>query len=194
MHRLWRGAPTEARRLLRVLFLRLGTVSANSGGAFGRDRPGFLLCGVIPHGKRGPKLTRLVAQPAHQPVGVVDPSGRHSHRASSSGACSSRDLDHGAHLDGDSVHSECEALRTHSLPLHWTLLSRHDRPRARARSPWARLRGLLRMACISRSYSCRKQDHLVGRRACMGKILVYSRYKFLCSPPHTSAVGTNAKC
>src|ERR1700730_4192547 len=56
-------------------------------------------------------------------------------------------------------------------------------------SPWARLRGLLRMACISRSYSCRKQDHLVGRRACMGKILVYSRYKFLCSPPHTSAVG-----
>jgi hypothetical protein len=116
-----------------VLFLWLGTVSAYSGRAFGRDQPGFLLCGVIPHGKRGPKLTRLVAQPAHQPVGVVDPSGRHSHRASSSGACSSRDLDHGAHLDGDSVHSECEALRTHSLPLHWTLLSRHDRPRARAR-------------------------------------------------------------
>jgi hypothetical protein len=47
----------EAGRLLRVLFLWLGTVSAYSGRAFGRDRPSFLLCGVIPHGKRGPKFT-----------------------------------------------------------------------------------------------------------------------------------------
>jgi hypothetical protein len=72
MHRLWRGAPAEARRLLRVLFLRLGTVSADSGRAFGRDRPGFLLCRVIPHGKRGPKLTRLAAQQArtHQSANI----------------------------------------------------------------------------------------------------------------------------
>src|SRR5216684_2346875 len=74
MHRLWRGAPAEARRLLRVLFLRLGTVSADSGRAYGRDRPRFLLCGVIPRGKRyGPKLTRLATQTVRQPVGVVLP-------------------------------------------------------------------------------------------------------------------------
>jgi hypothetical protein len=109
MHRLWRGASAEARRLLRVLFLWLGTVSANSGRAFGRDRPGFLLCGVIPHGKRGPKLTRLAAQPAHQPVGVVDSSGRDACRSVRPGAGSNRHLDHRAHLDGDGVYQATHA-------------------------------------------------------------------------------------
>lgn len=53
MHRLRRGAAAEARRLLRVLFLRLGTMSADSGRAFGRRRPGFLLYLT---GKRSPMI------------------------------------------------------------------------------------------------------------------------------------------
>jgi hypothetical protein len=54
----------EAGRLLRVLFLRLDTVSADSGRAFGRHRPGFLLCGVTPHGRRyGPKSRDWLRRP-----------------------------------------------------------------------------------------------------------------------------------
>jgi hypothetical protein len=46
MHRLRREAATEARRLLRVLLLRLGAVSADSGGAFGRSSSCILLWGL----------------------------------------------------------------------------------------------------------------------------------------------------
>jgi hypothetical protein len=106
MHRLRRDAAAEVGRLLRVLFLRLGIVSANSGRALGGDRPGFLLCGVVPHGRRGPKFKRLVAQPAHQSVGVVDSTV-------DADAGSSHDLDRRASLDGDGVHAECAAMRTH---------------------------------------------------------------------------------
>jgi len=134
-------------------------------------------------GKRfGPKLTRLARQPTNQPVGMVDSSGRHSCRSISPGACSSRDLDIRAHLDGDGVHSECKALRTHPLPLHGTLLSCHDCPRARP-CFGHRFRRFLRMACFGCFYSCGKQDHLVGHGAGVGKILVDSRCEVPCLPP-----------
>src|ERR1700730_4780045 len=40
-------------------------------------------------------------------------------------------LDHRGHLDGDGVPSKCRAVRTYPVPLHGTLLSRHDRPGTR---------------------------------------------------------------
>jgi hypothetical protein len=43
MHRLRRGAAADAERLLRVLLLRLGSVPADPGRAFGSDRHRFLL-------------------------------------------------------------------------------------------------------------------------------------------------------
>jgi len=132
-----------------------------------------------PHGKRyDPTLERLAGRHTHQRVGVVGSSSCHCCRSVSPGACSNRHLDHRAHLDGDGVHSECKEMRTHPLPLHGTLLSRHDRTGARACFE-SGFRRFLWMACIGCSYSCRKQDHLVGYRAGVGKILVDSRYKYL---------------
>ena len=43
LHQLRRDVAAEAGRLLRVLFLRLGSVPADPGRAFGRDGCGFLL-------------------------------------------------------------------------------------------------------------------------------------------------------
>ena len=65
-------------------------------------------------------------------TGVVDSASRHCCGFVCSGPCSRRRLDHRPHLDGDGVPSECKTLRTHPLPLHGTLLSRHDRTGARA--------------------------------------------------------------
>jgi hypothetical protein len=67
-----------------------------------RARPARLpaVRGVIPHGKRSPKFTRLAAQPADQPVGVVDFSGRDACWSVHPGAGSDHHLDHRAHLEG----------------------------------------------------------------------------------------------
>ena len=46
MHRLRHQAEAEGRRLLRVLFLRLGAVSADSGSALRRTRYCLLLRGM----------------------------------------------------------------------------------------------------------------------------------------------------
>jgi hypothetical protein len=174
MHRLWRDAAAEAGRLLRVLFLRLGAVPADSGGAFGRDRRRLVLHGVARRGQRyGPQLTRLAAQPPHQPVGMVDSSDRHCRRALRPRTCSDRDLDCRARVDGDGLHSQCKAMRTHSLPLHGAVLSRHDRARAGACFGY-RVRRFLWMAYIGCSHSCRKQGHLVGYRASMGEVFLGS--------------------
>ena len=66
--RLWCKAAGDARRLLRVLLLWLGTLSADPGRAFGRDRSVSRLSGLS-HGRRfRPILTRLAWQCPHQPV------------------------------------------------------------------------------------------------------------------------------
>jgi len=44
MHRLWRAAETEARRLLRVLFVWLGALSTDAARTFRRARCSYLLC------------------------------------------------------------------------------------------------------------------------------------------------------
>ena len=72
MHGLRDEAAAEAGRLLRILLLWLGTLPADSGRAFGRDRSVSLLRGLR-HGRRfDPILTRLAWQRAHQRFGVVD--------------------------------------------------------------------------------------------------------------------------
>ncbi len=166
------ASKAEGRRLLRVLFLRLRALSADSGRAIGRGWRSFLLCRVSPHGRRyRSKLSRLAAHPAHQPFSLVDSSSRDPCRSARPDAGSSRHLDHGALLDGNGVHFECKALRTYPLPLHGTLLSSHDRPGTGAGIRYRFCR-LLRMACFGGSYSRRKQDHLVGYRAGLGKVPV----------------------
>ena len=177
MHGLRHKAKAQGGRLLRVLLVRLGAVSADAGRACGRERRGFLLHGLIRHGKRyGPKLARLAAQAAHQPFGVVDSTGRHPCRFVHARACSRPDLDNRAHLDGDGVHSECTPVWAHSLPLHGALLPRHDRAGAGIHLGYHFPR-VLWMARIGSFHSRREQGHLVGYRAGMGNVLVDSRYK-----------------
>src|SRR2546421_4647285 len=63
MHWLRSEASTEARRLLRVLFLRLSAMSADTSGALRRNRHGGLLSLIGKWLKQS--RARYVAQPAH---------------------------------------------------------------------------------------------------------------------------------
>ena len=132
-------------------------------------------------------LTRLVGQHAHQLDRVVDSSGRHSCRFVRLDAYSSRHLDHRSDLDGHGVHSECKTVRSHALPLHGTFLSRHDRTGARA---WLghRIRRNLWMDCVGRPHYRRRQSHLVGDRAGVGKVLVDAGTG---SSKHASSLGSD---
>src|SRR5437660_866494 len=67
--------------------------------------------------------------------------------------------------------SECPTVWTHTLSVHGAVLPGHDHSRAH---PWfaSRFGRFIRMACAWRSYYFRQQDHLVGYRAGVGKILV----------------------
>jgi hypothetical protein len=81
------------------------------------------------HGKRyRPQLTGLAAESAHEPAGVVDSSGRHSRWLVRARPCSNCCLDHCADLDGNGVHSQCKAVRTHPLSVHRAVLLGHDHP------------------------------------------------------------------
>ena len=65
MYRLRGEAAAEGRRLLRVLLLRLGTLSADPGRACGRTGSGFLLCGLSRGQHFRAILTRLAWQCPH---------------------------------------------------------------------------------------------------------------------------------
>jgi hypothetical protein len=69
------------------------------------------------------------------------------------------------------VRPECETMRSHSLPLHGTLLSRDDRAGTRPRLGCGFGRDLW-MDCVGHHHRRRQQAHLVDDRAGMGKILV----------------------
>jgi len=73
MHRLWCETAAEAgRRLLRVLFIRLGAMSPYSGRAFGPSRRSLLLCQVIRQEQScDPTFKGLARQHPRQCVGVV---------------------------------------------------------------------------------------------------------------------------
>lgn len=70
MHRLRHEA--EAGRLLRVLFLRLRAMSANSGSTLRRTGCGILLCVTGDDQRADPNRARLAWQCAHLLAGVVD--------------------------------------------------------------------------------------------------------------------------
>jgi hypothetical protein len=132
--------------------------------------------------RSNPRATGWVAEAA--PCCVVDSSRRHCCRLVRADAYSSRHLDHRSHLDGGSVHPECETMRSYSLPLHGTLLPRHDRAGSRA---WLGC-GFgcdFWMDCVGRHHCRRQQAHLVGDRAGMGKIRIPSSLanRLLCDRP-----------
>src|SRR5262249_32039748 len=107
MHRLRHDATSETRRLLRVLLVRLGAVSADPGRAFRRNRRRFLLCGlsgqmtnhVLQNSQdwlRSPR-TSLLAWWIPQGAIVAGPLC-----PSASSDCH---LDYWTHLDGNSLRS-----------------------------------------------------------------------------------------
>jgi hypothetical protein len=122
-----------------------------------------------------PELTRLAKQHARQPVGVVASSSRHSCRLGRSAIYSRDRLDCGSHLDGNGVHSECKAMRAHSLSLYRPVLPRDDRSSTLTYFEY-RLYRFLWVARIGRSYSRWKQNHLVGHRTSMGNIFIATRH------------------
>jgi hypothetical protein len=115
VHRLRRDAAAEARRLLRVLLLRVGAMPADSSRAFGRDRRGLLLRGVGHRARRRRcKHARLVAQAAHKPVSLVNSAGRNRRQPRYPIIGASCSVGRRAYLDGQRVHPQCNALwRTH---------------------------------------------------------------------------------
>jgi hypothetical protein len=87
--------------------------------------------------------------------------------------CASPDghVDHQSCLDGDGMSSECPAVWTHTLSFHGAILPDHDHSRAHS-CFGNRFGRFIRMACAWRGYYFRQQNHLVGDRAGVGKILV----------------------
>ena len=129
LHGLRGDAAAEVRRLLRVLFIRLRSLPSDPSRAFGGNRCAALLRWII---IVATDAVGLAAEPPNRCIGVVACSGRHRPRAVDPGADSNLHLDRCAHLDGNGVHIECKAVRTHALPLHRAILSCNDRTGPRA--------------------------------------------------------------
>jgi hypothetical protein len=165
MHRLRRDTQAETRRLLRVLFLRLGSLPAGPGRAFGRDGRRLLRRRIAIKQYRS-KLTRLAAKPAKEPARLGDPLDRRYRRPVRARPCSNDYLDDCPELDGNGVHAECKTVQTQPLPLHGPILSRDDRA-GRCAWFWLRLGQDLRLADIGRRYSARKRASVVGNRTVM---------------------------
>jgi hypothetical protein len=170
---LWKGLISEAlntstglrqdvkaasRLLLRFLLLRLGSVPANPTGR-----------GALLHSDFRPKFQRLAGQRAHRFSGVV--ASYRSYRCGPAGERPIADghLGCGPRMDGNCLPTQCEAIGTHPLPVHRTLLPCDDRPGANARGHG---RPSVRLARPGRANSLGRQDHLVGDRAGVGNLLI----------------------
>jgi hypothetical protein len=171
MHGLRSKAKAQVGRLLRILLLRLGAVSANSGRTLRRTGRGLLLCVTSNDQRVEPSLARLVRELAHQLAGVVATSRRDSCWFVCSCICSSRDLDHRPHLEGHGVHIEREAVQSHALPIHRPLLSCDDRSSLRV-GHGGHFHRHLWMDFLGRVYCRRERAHMVGHRADMGEVLL----------------------
>ena len=75
---------------------------------------------------RSSKLGRLAAKPTRQSARVVDSPSGHCCWSVCAGCCSRCNLDRRADLDGSCLHPQCQAVRSHPLPLHRPILSRDD--------------------------------------------------------------------
>jgi hypothetical protein len=113
-------------------------------------------------------------------------------RAARARPCSNGYLDRCATLDGNGVHSQRKAVRTHPLPLHWPLLSRDERA-SRCAWLWLRLRRHLRLGSIGKRNSARKQTPVVGNRACLGQILLRQNVQARLCPVNERAVKTGRR-
>ena len=71
----------------------------------------FLLCGVIPHGKRVVQSSRDWRRLSHERVGVVNSSSRDPCCSIIPAGGANRHVDHRAQLDGDSLRSQCKTVR-----------------------------------------------------------------------------------
>jgi hypothetical protein len=118
MHRLRRDTQAETRRLLRVLFLRLGSLPAGPGRAFGRDGRRLLR-------RRIAIITSNIVRSAHDWLRSPRTSllawgslGSPLSRPVRARPCSNDYLNHCTELDSNGVHSQCAAVRTRTLPLH----------------------------------------------------------------------------
>jgi hypothetical protein len=89
------------------------------------------------------------------------------------------DVGHQSCLDGDGMSSECPAVCTHTLSFHGAILPGHDHSRSHS-CFGNRFGRFMRMACAWRRCYFRQQDHLVGDRAGVGKILVDYLAHLLC--------------
>ena len=171
MHGLRHKAEAQGGRLLRVLFVRLGAVSACAGPARRRAWRGIVLC-LIGHDQSNDlQLTRLARECAHQLARVVAALRGHCRRFARSCFHSRRDLGDRSRLDGHRVHFECAAVQSYALPLHRTLLSCHDRAGDgggrgdhHRRHTWMGLSG--------RDHLWGKPAYMVGDRADMGKVFL----------------------
>ncbi len=138
-----------------------------------RGRPAHRSAALDRHdGRRYSRnITRLAAKPPHRRAGVVNSSGCHHRRTISPRLASNCRLDMRARLDGNRVHLERKAVRTHALPVHRAVLSCGNCAcsRARYRHPPCRR---ARVVSIGSNHSAGSQAHLVGDRAVLGKILV----------------------
>src|SRR5215467_3842485 len=113
MHRLRHKAKTQVGRLLRVLFLRLGAVSTNSGPARRRVGRSVVLCLVGNEQPDSGHLARLARQQTHPRVRVGGSACRNHWRSVRSGIAANRRLGHRSRLDGCGVHAARRCNRTH---------------------------------------------------------------------------------
>jgi len=115
---------------------------------------------------------------------VVGSSSRHRRGPECPGVPASRHLASRSDLDGHGLCSEFATLRTYPLPLHRSLLSRHDRAGTRA-CLWRYIRWVFWVADVGRCHSRWRQNHLVGHRVRVGQILIAARKsKILDAPRH----------
>jgi hypothetical protein len=138
------------------------------------------------------KVTRLAAKPVRKHSRVGNSLRRDSCQSVRARPCSNGCLDHRAELDGNGVPSQCKAVRTHPLPLHWPLLSRDDRA-GRFAWFWHGLGLHFRLVASSRCQSPWEHAPLVGNRAGLGQILLRQKMRasLVCA---SSASGAKRKC
>jgi hypothetical protein len=168
LHQLRRDAQAETRRLLRVLFLRLGSLPTGPDRAFGRDGRRVLRQRIVIMTRNTVRSSHdWLRRPRTSLLAWGDPLDCRYHRPARDCPCSNNYLDHCPELDGNGVYSECKTVRTYPLPLYRPILSRDDRA-GRCAWLWLRLGQDLRLADIGRRHSARKRGSVVGNGTCLG--------------------------
>ena len=128
---------------------------------------------VLWSGKTGRcSIARLAQQLSKLQYRVVPTPCTFSSRPISQLAAANGPLGWGIDMDGRSLPHQCAKERTHTLPVHWTLLSCDDFARSHLWYGVCQSGELARIGCGDR---CWEQVSLVGNRTCLGAVfLAYS--------------------